>query len=163
MRVTDGSDKIALYEDDPMIGILLQEVFTEEHLTVLRCSTLSELQSAVDAGDVDVVVADAWGPGNGTLGNLERDQIIELGRHVPLILITGRVWAANLPQGALGTVVIVQKPMDLDHLVSEISTAIQRGRDDPIVGLARARARQLLERHRADAVAVAVLTPNREK
>jgi DNA-binding response OmpR family regulator len=161
MGITDGSDKIALYEDDPMISIVLEEVFADEHLNVLRCASLIKIQSAVGAGDIDVAVADTWGPGNGTLGDLERDQIIELGRHVPLILITGRAWAAKLPQGALGTVVIVQKPMDLDHLVAEVSAAIQRGRDDPIISLARARARQLLERQRTDAVAVAVLTPTR--
>jgi DNA-binding NtrC family response regulator len=93
--VTDWCDKIALYEDDPMISSLLQDVFADEQLNVLRCSSLAEIQSAVAAGDVDVVVADAWRPGNGTVGDLERDQIIELGRHVPLILITARAWAAK--------------------------------------------------------------------
>ena len=70
LGATDGADKLALYDDDPIISTVLEDVFADAHLNVLRCRSPAEIQSAVDAGDVDVVVADTWGPGALTLGGM---------------------------------------------------------------------------------------------
>jgi DNA-binding response OmpR family regulator len=153
------TSRVALYENDPALEPLLEDILSIKQLDVVRCSTLAEIHSAVDSGDIDVVVADTWGPANRVLGESERAEIIALGRRVPLLLITARWWAMGLPPGHFGTVVVIEKPMELDQLLDEVTAAIQRGHDDPIISFARARARQLLEHAPADALAVAVFTP----
>jgi DNA-binding NtrC family response regulator len=150
-------NKMALVENDPVLGMLLEEVFAEEQIEVNRCRTLAEVYTVVGTGEVDVILADTWGAGHHELGEDESAEIIDLGRRAPLILITGRSSAERFPEGALDTVVIVRQPMDLEVLAAEVSAAIKRGHDDPVITLTRARARQLLLDGKAEEIAVAVL------
>jgi len=64
------TSRIALYENDPAIEALLEEILSLRQLDVVRCSTLAEIHEAVDAGDIDAVLADTWGRGTEFLASL---------------------------------------------------------------------------------------------
>jgi DNA-binding NtrC family response regulator len=143
-----------------VLGTLLEEVFAEEQIEVNRCRTLAEVYTVLGTGEVDVILVDTYGAGHHELGEDESAEIIDLGRRASFILITGRSSAERFPKGALGTVVIVRKPMDLEVLAAtEVSAAIKRGHNDPVITLTRAGARQLLLDGKADEIAVAMRVP----
>jgi DNA-binding response OmpR family regulator len=44
--------KVAIYENDPALEALLEDIVSIEQLDVVRCTTLAEIHGAVDSGDI---------------------------------------------------------------------------------------------------------------
>jgi DNA-binding response OmpR family regulator len=72
-----------------------------------------------------VVVADFWGGGQRRLSANDRQEIRELGSLLPVILLTGRTWAAETSADELGARALIRKPFDLDVLITAVESSIQ--------------------------------------
>jgi two-component system, NtrC family, nitrogen regulation response regulator GlnG len=113
-----------LLEDDVALRDLLQEALATEGFEVRSCESFAEIRAAAAKRDADVVVADFWGGSQRTLPEGDRDEIRELCSYLPVILLTGRSWAAETTANELGAIALIRKPFDLDNLLRTISTAV---------------------------------------
>ena len=127
---------IAIFDDDATLRELLRDVLEVEGCSVVVCSSLMELHQAAVRGAM-LAIVDGWGSGHLTLGDIERQQIIDLARLVPTVLMSGRTWAAKVTAGELGLVALLPKPFDLQALL-DIVRARQRVDDHTPTGLALA-------------------------
>jgi len=100
---------IASFDDDATLRELLRDVLELEGCSVVVCSSLMELHQAAVRGAM-LAIVDGWGSGHLTLGDIERQQIINLARLVPTVLMSGRTWAAKVTAGELGLVALLPKP-----------------------------------------------------
>ena len=127
---------IAIFDDDATLRELLRDVLELEGCSVVVCSSLMELHQAAVRGAM-LAIVDGWGSGHLTLGDIERQQIIDLARLVPTVLMSGRTWAAKVTAAELGLVALLPKPFDLQALL-DIVRARQRVDDHTPTGLALA-------------------------
>ena len=119
--------RVLLLEDDPALLAVLRELFEDEELDVTVCSSLAEIQRGVVAFPGAIVVSDSWdGTDQQTLGPTQRGEILALSETAPVILATGRAWAHDHEQNALGSAVVVAKPYDLDALMATVRAALGR-------------------------------------
>lgn len=114
--------RILLLEDDAALRDVLLEAMAEVEpgIEVVGCSSYHELLSLLDDGLVDGVIADAWGESQAVLKDAERQAIVELGRKVPLVLVTGRTWSTSAEAGDLSAVAILHKPFELEELAEAL-------------------------------------------
>lgn len=120
-----SNDRVLLLEDDLALRGLLIEALEAEQYVVLACESFEQLNTAAAAHDADVVVADFWGSGQRTLSDHDRRQIRELGELLPVVLLTGRSWAADLTADELGARALIRKPFDLDHLLATLEDVLR--------------------------------------
>jgi DNA-binding response OmpR family regulator len=116
--------RVLLLEDDRALRGLLQEALTMEGFEVTTCDTFQEIRDAAQRHAADIVVADFWGGSQRTLPESERQEILQLGSFLPVVLLTGRTWAADITAGELGARAVIRKPFDLDNLLAAIDTAL---------------------------------------
>ena len=74
----------------------------------------------------DVVVADFWGGSQRTLPERDREEIRELGSYLPVVLLTGRTWAADTTAEELGARAVIRKPLDLEVLLQTVAAALPK-------------------------------------
>jgi two-component system, NtrC family, nitrogen regulation response regulator GlnG len=113
-----------LLEDDVALRDLLVEAFVGEGIDVRTCDSFTEARAAAARGDADIVVADFWGGSQRTLPDSDRDEIRELCSYLPVVLLTGRTWAADTSAKELGAHALIRKPFDLDHLLRTVVAAL---------------------------------------
>jgi two-component system, NtrC family, nitrogen regulation response regulator GlnG len=116
--------RVLLLEDDVALRGLLQEALQAEDFDVDVFDSYAQLRQAAAEQRGDVVVADFWGGGQRSLLDTDRTEIAELASLLPLILLTGRSWAADMTAGELGTRAIIRKPFDLDELMRTLEGAL---------------------------------------
>ena len=125
--------RVLLLEDDPILLGVLREVLEDASLDVTVCGSLDEIKAALRQYPEAIVVSDSWtAQDHETLRVRQRDEIVSLGQTAAVILATGRTWAVRSPEGAFGSVVVVQKPYDLDHLVAAIRAALRPDSDGDV-------------------------------
>ncbi len=116
-----------LLEDDVALRDLLLEAFSGENLDVRTCASFEEIRAAAASREADLVIADFWGGSQRTLPDSDRDEIRELCSYLPVILLTGRTWAAETTAEELGARALIRKPFDLDVLLRTVEeTALDR-------------------------------------
>jgi two-component system, NtrC family, nitrogen regulation response regulator GlnG len=113
-----------LLEDDVALRELLLEALGGEGFDVRPCSSFQEIRAAAAGGEADIVVADFWGGSQRTLPETERQEIRELCSYLPVVLLTGRTWAAETSAEELGARALIRKPFDLDELLQIIEAAL---------------------------------------
>jgi DNA-binding NtrC family response regulator len=113
-----------LLEDDVALRDLLLEAFAGEAIEVRVCETFTEVRDAASRREADIVIADFWGGSQRTLPQSDRDDIHELCSYLPVILLTGRTWAAETTADELGARAIIRKPFDLDELLQTVEEAV---------------------------------------
>jgi DNA-binding response OmpR family regulator len=113
-----------LLEDDLALRDLLVEALTGEGFDVHAGDSFDEIRQAAARGEGDIVVADFWGGSQRTLPDSDRDEIRELCSYLPVILLTGRSWAADTTADELGARALIRKPFDLDHLLRTVEAAV---------------------------------------
>ncbi len=113
-----------LLEDDVALRDLLLEAFAGEEIEVRTCETFPEVREAAARREADLVIADFWGGSQRTLPESDRDDIRELASYLPVILLTGRTWAAELTAEELGAHALIRKPFDLDDLLRIVHAAV---------------------------------------
>jgi DNA-binding response OmpR family regulator len=116
--------RVLLLEDDLALRGLLQEALAGEDFEVTACNSFAELRGLAANRDGDTVVADFWGGSQRTLPDDERSEILELCSLLPVILVTGRTWAADTTAGELGARALIRKPFDLDHLLQTVERVL---------------------------------------
>ena len=116
--------RVLLLEDDRALLGLLQEALTIEGFEVLVCESFEEVREAAQQHAADIVVADFWGGSQRTLPDNEREEIRQLGSLLPVVLLTGRSWAADITASELGARAVIRKPFDLDHLLLAVDAAL---------------------------------------
>ena len=117
-----GRRRALLLEDDVALRDLLIDTFSAEGFDVHACGSFAEVRDAAARREADIVVADFWGGSQRTLPDSERQEIRELCSYLPVVLLTGRTWAADITAEELGARALIRKPFDLDHLLRAIET-----------------------------------------
>ena len=117
-----GRRRALLLEDDVALRDLLIDTFSAEGFDVRACGSFAEVRDAAARREADIVVADFWGGSQRTLPDSERQEIRELCSYLPVVLLTGRTWAADTTAEELGACALIRKPFDLDHLLRAIET-----------------------------------------
>ena len=112
-----------LLEDDLALRDLLLEALGGEGFEVHACDSFEQVLEAAARGAADVVVADFWGGSQRSLPDSERQEIHELCSFLPVVLLTGRTWAADTSAQELGARALIRKPFDLDHLLDTVEEA----------------------------------------
>jgi len=115
--------RVLLLEDDLALHSLLHEALAGEGFDVRSCDTFQEVRAAAAEHDADLVVADFWGGSQRSLPESERQEIHELCSFLPVVLLTGRTWAADTSAQELGARALIRKPFDLDHLLDTVEHA----------------------------------------
>src|SRR5690242_7444032 len=113
-----------LLEDDLALRELLLEAFAGENIDVRICESFEEIRKAARQQEADIVIADFWGSSQRTLPDSDRDEIRELASYLPVVLLTGRTWAAETSAEELGARALIRKPFDLDDLLRTIETTV---------------------------------------
>jgi DNA-binding NtrC family response regulator len=113
-----------LLEDDMALRDLLLEAFASEDIQVRVCESFDEVLAAAAQAAADIVVADFWGGSQRTLPESDRDEIRELCSYLPVVLLTGRTWAADTSAAELGAHALIRKPFDLDDLLRAVEDAV---------------------------------------
>jgi two-component system, NtrC family, nitrogen regulation response regulator GlnG len=119
-----GRRRALLLEDDVALRELLVEALGGEGFDVRQYHSFHEIRDAAAAGDGDIVVADFWGGSQRTLPESDRQEIRELCSYLPVVLLTGRTWAAETSATELGARALVRKPFDLDELLAIVEAAV---------------------------------------
>ena len=118
--------RVLLLEDDLALRSLLHEALEGEGFDVRSCATFDEVRAAAAERDGDLVVADFWGGSQRSLPDSERQEIHELCSFLPVVLLTGRTWAAETSAQELGARALIRKPFDLDHLLETVEDALSK-------------------------------------
>jgi len=113
-----------LLEDDVALRDLLLEAFAGEAIDVRVCDSFSEVRDAAARHEADIVIADFWGGSQRTLPESDRDDIRELCSYLPVVLLTGRTWAAETSAEELGAHALIRKPFDLDDLLRTVEEVV---------------------------------------
>jgi two-component system, NtrC family, nitrogen regulation response regulator GlnG len=113
-----------LLEDDVALRDLLVEALGGEGFDVCACDSFEQVLDAAAKGAADVVVADFWGGSQRTLPDSDREEIRELCSYLPVVLLTGRTWAADTSAEELGARALIRKPFDLDYLLKTVETTV---------------------------------------
>jgi DNA-binding response OmpR family regulator len=116
--------RVLVLEDDLALRGLLEEVLQLETFEVIICESFEEIRGAAAAGRADIIVADFWGGPQRSLSQTGREQIRDLSRLLPIILLTGRTWAGETTAEELGARALMRKPFDLEDLLKAIETAL---------------------------------------
>ncbi|HET6318784.1 MAG TPA: response regulator [Chloroflexota bacterium] len=119
--------RVVILEDDVALRGLLQEVLQLEDFEVIVCDSFEQVLEAASGQRADLIVADFWGGPQRSLSDTGRQQIRELGRLLPVILVTGRTWAAEITAEELGARALIRKPFDLEDLLKAIDAGVQPG------------------------------------
>jgi DNA-binding response OmpR family regulator len=114
-----------LLEDDVALRDLLLEAFATENVDVRTCDSYEEVREAAARAEADIVIADFWGGSQRSLPDSDRDDIRELCSYLPVILLTGRTWAAETSAEELGAHALIRKPFDLDDLLRTVQAAVE--------------------------------------
>ena len=112
--------RVLLLEDDLALRALLLEALIGEDFEVRAYESFADLHAAASERIADLVIADFWGESQRSLPDDELHEIRELGGLLPLVLLTGRSWAADTTAANLGASALIRKPFDLDHLLQTV-------------------------------------------
>lgn len=123
-RPTLTSGQVLLLEDDLALRGLLLEALAGEGFDVRALDTFAELRQAAAAHEGRMAIADFWGGSQRTLPQNERQEIQELCALLPVVLVTGRTWAADTTAHELGARALIRKPFDLDNLLQTVERAM---------------------------------------
>ena len=116
--------RVLLLEDDAALRGLLHEALVAEGCEVVTFDSFAALREAAAAQAGDLIVADFWGGAQRTLSEAERREISELCSLRPVILLTGRTWAAATSAEELGAKGLMRKPFDLEELLCAVERVL---------------------------------------
>jgi DNA-binding response OmpR family regulator len=112
--------RILLVEDDPELRLLVEHVLLDAEYEVDSGETLEVGSALLDAGDYDLVVADArLADGSGlALAELARAKAI------PAIIMTGYAFVLNEPGVDLAHYEVLLKPISPEELLASIAKTL---------------------------------------
>jgi len=115
---------ILYVDDEPAIGLILQDTLERMGHAAIGASNVPEALAALEARAVDLIISDFKMPGVSGLEFL--DLLREHGRDIPLIMITGHATiehaVASIKAGAVD---YITKPMQPEQLEHAVNTALE--------------------------------------
>lgn len=121
--------RVLLLEGDPALSDVLVEFLAGEGFEVAACHSHMSLCEVLSSADRPIVVADFWGNSHARLLASERDEIRQLGRCTPTVLVTGRAWADAVRADELDVACILRKPVALEDLAAQVLRCLERETD----------------------------------
>jgi DNA-binding response OmpR family regulator len=117
--------RVLLLEPNTALRNAILTVLASEHYTVERCQSLEELL-AMSNHDAQAVALVAWQSMEGLLAEEHRHHLVELTRHIRLVLMVPRRWARLLETTDLTSSIaaLVAKPFDADELLNKLRSAV---------------------------------------
>jgi DNA-binding response OmpR family regulator len=115
--------RVLLLEDDLALRALLRDALDGEGFDVRTFDHFPQLLAEVESAAHrrgEIVVADFWGQGQHILPDAERQELRALGALLPLVLLTGRAWAADISPREVGARALIHKPFDLENLLQTV-------------------------------------------
>jgi len=122
---------VLLCEHDPHLGRILMEALEDEHFEVLPCTTIEDIECALDDYPRAIVLTDSWTDSwQPDLSATERAAMMQLAGRTIVVVTTGRAWAQRGAANGLGPrVIVVPKPYDLDAVLDAVQAAVtEQGR-----------------------------------
>jgi DNA-binding NtrC family response regulator len=113
---TSPSGTVLLLEDDEGIRELLTLVLDDDGHDVRSCESAEDVADQAAATPEALAVVDFWGTSHATLRDDEREELADLARTVPTVLVTGRDWASDEVAQELGLAAVVRKPFDVGEM-----------------------------------------------
>jgi len=125
MNTPLGSARILLLEDDPNLGLIIEESLIREGFPVVLCRDGEEGLVAFDSGDFDLCLVDVMMP---KLDGFEFTRRLRAqGENVPLIFLTARALTEDRVEGfRIGCDDYVTKPFSMEELLLRIQAVLRR-------------------------------------
>ena len=114
-----ASMQLLIIEDDPVVGPLLVEAFTDAGQTATLLSSGEEALRSIEAHRPDAVFLDILLPRLNGIEVLRRIRVID--QSLPVIVVTGHATDRQIEEAlALGAIDVVLKPEILKHIESAL-------------------------------------------
>ena len=117
-RTAAGRIRVSLLEPNAALRSAVVDVLTAENYDVDACACLEDVLDR--RAEVALV---SWQGMQGLLAEERRQDLIDLGRQMALVLMVPRSWARVLSSTDLGVAGLLPKPFDADSLVSSLRRA----------------------------------------
>jgi len=120
-----GQARILLLEDDPNLGLIIEESLIREGFPVVLCRDGQEGLIAFDGGNFDLCLVDVMMP---NLDGFEFARRIRAqGEDIPLIFLTARALTKDRVEGfRIGCDDYVTKPFSMEELLLRIQAVLRR-------------------------------------
>lgn len=115
--------RVLLAEDDDLLASVVAEALSDEGHAVSHVSTAEALVERSGTESWDVIVLDAFGASHDDVDEPTRATLRLLTSRAPVVLATGRAWAAYVTAEQLGIAAVLPKPYDLDRLCEAVMRA----------------------------------------
>ncbi len=118
---------IMVIEADPAIGLLLDELLTDEGYTVHVCPTAEEAVEWIEQEQPDGIIVDLWlrqrGDGWTILDRLRNDPATS---HIPIIVCSGDTHTLQANEARLRSLrcEVVKKPFNLQDLLAKVQHSL---------------------------------------
>jgi DNA-binding response OmpR family regulator len=112
---------VYLLEDDDSFRELLCTLLEEEGHTVCKLTDVADLWKQARRVSNGLAIVDGWGSSYRELSQSDRDLIQTVSAALPMILMSGRAWAASLRPDELGLAGVLAKPFNLEDLLKLVS------------------------------------------
>jgi two-component system, NtrC family, nitrogen regulation response regulator NtrX len=122
---------VLVLEDDGDLRRVLVDLLDGEGFEVSTRDSYSALRKALHDYAGSIILADFWGTSHSELSLRERDEVRDLGREAPAILLTGRAWVANAVADDLNVVCILPKPIELEQILEQIRRCLDLAAESP--------------------------------
>jgi DNA-binding response OmpR family regulator len=126
-----GAVRILVAEDDPVLASVVVEALSDEGHSVAHVPDLAGMRERASAERWDAFVLDSFGRSYSRLDEEYSEALRELSRRAPVIVTTGRAWAASTDARDLGVVAILSKPYDLDALLHTVQSVERKAGGAP--------------------------------
>jgi two-component system, NtrC family, nitrogen regulation response regulator GlnG len=131
---------VVLCESDAVLVRVLRDLFISEGFGLTLCTSLAEIEAAIEQDPSAVVVTNSWLGGPPGLLGIDTDSLQQVAAHTTVVLTTA--WTSEsqlavLDAHGLGDAVrVVPKPYDLDELLEATKSAVaahrlKMGRGEP--------------------------------
>lgn len=119
--------QIAVIDDDPYIGDLLQELLSRNGYGVLRAYSGTEALLLLEQKKPDLVLLDLMLPG------ISGEEVLPKLKGIPVIVLSAKAQSSDKVRLLLGGAVdYVTKPFDTEELLARITVALRQSTSSPI-------------------------------
>lgn len=119
MAGSGSRPKALAVDDDPTVVKLLVHLLTNAGFEALGANDAAEAWTALQAGDVSIMITDLQMPGGSGLDLVKRLRVS--GNDVPAILLSGTIDDETRAEASrMAKVACMTKPPDFSHLLQEI-------------------------------------------
>lgn len=119
--------QIAVIDDDPYIGDLLQELLSRSGYGVLRAYSGTEALLLLEQKKPDLVLLDLMLPG------ISGEEVLPKLKGIPVIVLSAKAQSSDKVRLLLGGAVdYVTKPFDTEELLARITVALRHSASSPI-------------------------------